>query len=140
MKNLTKFKIRLEKLNRGEIIDRDPDDDGYQYGPSDNSVNSSSAAIAVNVIDKIEDSTGIEINNVSKAVKTSDETIDIKADGSASTIFPNMRIRNTAIPINSNSVSIAVMAPSDENIADTIKQQMVVDISSRASMTAFFSK
>ena len=140
LKNLTKFKIRLEKLNRGEIIDRDPDDDGYQYGPSDNSVNSSSAAIAVNVIDKIEDSTGIEINNVSKAVKTSDETIDIKADGSASTIFPNMRIRNTAIQINSNSISIAVMAPSDENIADTIKQQMVVDILSRASMTAFFSK
>ena len=140
LKNLTKFKIRLEKLNRGEIIDRDPDDDGYQYGPSDNSVNSSSAAIAVTVIDKIEDSTGIEINNVSKAVKTSDETIDIKADGSASIIFPNMRIRNTAIPINSNSISIAVMAPSDENIADTIKQQMVVDISSRASMTAFFSK
>ena len=91
-------------------------------------------------IDKIEDSTGLEINNVSKAVKTNDDTVDIKADGSASTIFPNLRIRNTAIPINTNSISVAVMAPSDENIVDAINKQMVIDLSSRSSMTAFFSK
>ena len=68
-KDLNKFKIRLEKLYRGENIEKDPDEDGYTYGQNaDVSDSDSSAAIAVKLVDKIEASSGITVDNVSKAV------------------------------------------------------------------------
>lgn len=127
LKNLTKFKVRLEKLWRGELIDRDPDEDGYQYGSSELSADrDSTSAIAVKVIDKIEDSTGIEVNNVSSAITTNDASAMPKVDGSADpVIFPNMRIRNTTI--NTKGVcSIGILAPSEDNIVDTISHNDVL--------------
>ena len=99
LKNLTKFKVRLEKLWRGEPIDRDPDEDGYQYGSSELSADrDSTSAIAVKVIDKIEDSTGIEVNNVTSAITTNDASAMPKVDGSADpVIFPNMRSHNDVL-------------------------------------------
>ena len=127
LKNLTKFKVRLEKLWRGELIDRDPDEDGYQYGSSELSADrDSTSAIAVKVIDKIEDSTGIEVNNVTSAITTNDASAMPKVDGSADpVIFPNMRIRNTTI--NTKGVcSIGILAPSEDNIVDTISHNDVL--------------
>ena len=127
LKNLTRFKVRLEKLWRGELIDRDPDEDGYQYGSSELSADrDSTSAIAVKVIDKIEDSTGIEVNNVTSAITTNDASAMPKVDGSADpVIFPNMRIRNTTI--NTRGVcSIGILAPSEDNIVDTISHNDVL--------------
>ena len=138
LKNLTKFKVRLEKLWRGELIDRDPDEDGYQYGSSELSADrDSTSAIAVKVIDKIEDSTGIEVNNVTSAITTNDASVAPKIDGSADPmIFPNMRIRNTMI--NTRGVcSIGVLAPSEDNIIDTISHNDVLRLAYTSHLDYF---
>ena len=138
LKNLTKFKVRLEKLWRGELIDRDPDEDGYQYGSSELSADrDSTSAIAVKVIDKIEDSTGIEVNNVSSAITTNDASAMPKVDGSADpVIFPNMRIRNTTI--NTTGVcSIGILAPSEDNIVDTISHNDVLRLAYTSHLDYF---
>ena len=138
LKNLTKFKVRLEKLWRGEPIDRDPDEDGYQYGSSELSADrDSTSAIAVKVIDKIEDSTGIEVNNVTSAITTNDASAMPKVDGSADpVIFPNMRIRNTTI--NTRGVcSIGILAPSEDNIVDTISHNDVLRLAYTSHLDYF---
>ena len=138
LKNLTKFKVRLEKLWRGEPIDRDPDEDGYQYGSSELSADrDSTSAIAVKVIDKIEDSTGIEVNNVTSAITTNDASAIPKVDGSADpVIFPNMRIRNTTI--NTKGVcSIGILAPSEDNIVDTISHNDVLRLAYTSHLDYF---
>ena len=138
LKNLTKFKVRLEKLWRGEPIDRDPDEDGYQYGSSELSADrDSTSAIAVKVIDKIEDSTGIEVNNVTSAITTNDASVAPKIDGSADpVIFPNMRIRNTTI--NTKGVcSIGILAPSEDNIIDTISHNNVLRLAYTSHLDYF---
>ena len=138
LKNLTKFKVRLEKLWRGEPIDRDPDEDGYQYGSSELSVDrDSTSAIAVKVIDKIEDSTGIEVNNVTSAITTNDASVAPKIDGSADpVIFPNMRIRNTTINTR-GACSIGVLAPSEDNIIDTISHNNVLRLAYTSHLDYF---
>lgn len=138
LKNLTRFKVRLEKLWRGEPIDRDPDEDGYQYGSSELSADrDSTSAIAVKVIDKIEDSTGIEVNNVTSAITTNDASAIPKVDGSADpVIFPNMRIRNTTI--NTKGVcSIGILAPSEDNIVDTISHNDVLRLAYTSHLDYF---
>lgn len=138
LKNLTRFKVRLEKLWRGESIDRDPDEDGYQYGSSELSADrDSTSAIAVKVIDKIEDSTGIEVNNVTSAITTNDASAMPKVDGSADpVIFPNMRIRNTTI--NTRGVcSIGILAPSEDNIVDTISHNDVLRLAYTSHLDYF---
>lgn len=138
LKNLTRFKVRLEKLWRGELIDRDPDEDGYQYGSSELSADrDSTSAIAVKVIDKIEDSTGIEVNNVTSAITTNDASAMPKVDGSADpVIFPNMRIRNTTI--NTKGVcSIGILAPSEDNIVDTISHNNILRLAYTSHLDYF---
>ena len=122
-KDLNKFKIRLEKLYRGENIEKDPDEDGYTYGQNaDVSDSDSSAAIAVKLVDKIEASSGITVDNVSKAVSVSDDSM-VKIDGSV--IYPNMRIRSSKIPVNIDGCSIGIMTPSEDDIINTIGSQII---------------
>lgn len=122
-KDLNKFKIRLEKLYRGENIEKDPDEDGYTYGQNADVSNSdSSAAIAVKLVDKIEASSGITVDNVSKAVSVSDDSM-VKIDGSV--IYPNMRIRSSKIPVNIDGCSIGIMTPSEDDIINTIGSQII---------------
>ena len=122
-KDLNKFKIRLEKLYRGENIEKDPDEDGYTYGQNaDVSDSDSSAAIAVKLVDKIEASSGITVDNVSKAVSVSDDSM-VKIDGSV--VYPNMRIRSSKIPVNIDGCSIGIMTPSEDDIINTIGSQII---------------
>lgn len=137
LKDLTRFKIRLEKLWRNEPIDQDPDEDGYSYSKDTNPPDAdSSAAIAIKVIDKIEDSSGVEINNVSAAVPNS---VDTKTDGSIT--IPNLRIRNTKINGIGTTCSIGIMAPSEDNVIEYLgKTNEIIDLTRSNTKTTFYSK
>ena len=129
-RNLVKFKRNLEKLWRREPISDDEEEDGYGVAsnqvPSD--VNSTSA-ITAQVIDKIEQSSGIEINDISAAMNKNEleELNKPKIDGSAIPSVPNLRIRTTAFPATSVDMSIAIMAPSEADIVDYLKTEKLIN-------------
>lgn len=138
LKDFARFKIRLEKIYRGEPIESDPDEDGYVSGSIDSD---SSAAIAAKVVDKIENTTGIEINDISSAVNQNNSQIDFKVDGSNISSIPNMRIRNSMIKNINTVCSIGVMAPSDDTMIEILKSnQDLIKLPSKGSMIAFYSK
>ena len=135
-KDLTRFRVRLERLWRNEHIE-DTEEDGYDHNMNDNNGDpDSSAAIAAKVIDKIEDSTGVEINNVSGIIPP---TTDVKTDGNIG--VQNLRIRNTKINSIQSTCSIAVLAPTDANVVDFLsKSSNIIDLSKSNAMRTFYSK
>ena len=139
-RNLVKFKRNLEKLWRREPISDDEEEDGYGVAsnqvPSD--VNSTSA-ITAQVIDKIEQSSGIEINDISAAMNKNEleELNKPKIDGSAIPSVPNLRIRTTAFPTTSVDMSIAIMAPSEADIVDYLKTEKIIK---PKGFSAYYSK
>ena len=138
LKDFAKFKIRLDKIYRGEPIDSDPDEDGYTSEPGDSD---SSAAITAKVIDKIEDTTGIEVNDISSAIDQNDSQIKFKLGGSVVKAIPNMRIRNTMIKNINTTCSIGIVAPSDDTLVEVLKSNPeLITLPSKGSMVAFYSK
>ena len=138
LKDFAKFKIRLDKIYRGEPIDSDPDEDGYTSEPGNSD---SSAAITAKVIDKIEDTTGIEVNDISSAIDQNDSQIKFKLGGSVVKAIPNMRIRNTMIKNINTTCSIGIVAPSDDTLVEVLKSNPeLITLPSKGSMVAFYSK
>lgn len=124
LKHLVRFKRNLEKLYNGEPIETDEDEDGYNMGNmavSQVSDTSSSAGITALVVDKIEKSSGIEINDISAAVNNNDQKIeDVPVTGSSISI-PVMKIQNSTIHTPTDNVGIALLVPDDKDVIDAIK-------------------
>lgn len=124
LKNLVRFKNNLNKLYNGEPIETDEDEDGYNMGnmaSSQISDTSSSAGITALVVDKIEKSSGIEINDISAAINNNDQKIeDVPVTGASITI-PVMKIQNSTIHTPMDNVGMALLVPDDKDIIDTIK-------------------
>ena len=146
IKHLVKFRRNLEKLYNQEPIVEDEDEDGYGspvMGSDKINDTSSTAAITVQVVDQIEDSTGVEINNVSAALNHDKQNIKAitnpKVDGSAIESIPDLKISNK--PINTGGVAkvgVAIMAPSEDNIIEFIKQDEIFKHST--NFINFYSK
>lgn len=124
MKDLVKFKTRLNKLWNMEPIEDDEEEDGYGRKVDADDEEHSSSAIAVKVIDDLEKSTGIEVNDVSKAVKPI-IVADDKNDPTTLEIVPNLRIRTSPIPIIGNPTSIGVLVPTTDDVVSVTKDTSV---------------
>ena len=150
LKNLVKFKINLNKLWNNEPIEDDEEENGYSGGsmaadtPDDTS---SSAAITAQVVDQVEKSTGIEINDISAAVTNTDQDTsaittpkdDPIVDASAVDKIPDMKIRNSAIPMPNTSLGIGIVAAGENDMLNTIKDISKL-MKSRTPITNFFSR
>lgn len=144
IKHLVKFKRNLEKLYNQEPIVDDEDEDGYGspvMGSDTVNDTSSTAAITVQVVDQIEDSTGVEINNVSAALKHDKQNIksltNPKISGNIETI-PDLKISSKPVNTGGMKVGLAIMAPSEDNIVEVIKQDNIFKHS--ANFINFYSK
>lgn len=116
-KNIPRFKKQLGKLWRLETIEDDEEESGY--GPAVPEENSS-AAIAVEVIDKIEQSTKIKFDDVSAAISPNDPNEQTNPTSIILDV-PQLRIRSTEIPAIKNSVAIAVVSPTQDDVINIIK-------------------
>ena len=142
LKNLVRFKTNLEKLWRNEIIEEDDDVDGYGKSrgftgqiPDE----SSSAAITAQVVDRIEKSSGIEINDISAAVKGSKQKFsDTVNDGSIVDTIIDMKISNKPIDVPDTNIGIAIISPGDASMVDTIKD--LSNILNSKEFTALISR
>lgn len=124
LKNLVRFKKNLEKLYNGEPIETDEEEDGYNTGSmavSQVSDTSSSAGITALVVDKIEKSSGIEINDISAAVTNNTQKVEEVPVTGKSIAIPVMKIQNSTIHTPDNDVGIALLVPDDNDVIDTIK-------------------
>ena len=142
LKNLVRFKTNLEKLWRNEIIEEDDDVDGYGKSrgftgqiPDE----SSSAAITAQVVDRIEKSSGIEINDISAAVRGSKQkATDTVNDGSIVDTIVDMKISNKPIDTPDTNIGIAIISPGDASMVDTIKD--LSNILNSKEFTALISR
>lgn len=144
IKHLVKFRRNLEKLYNQEPIVDDEDEDGYGspvMGGDTIDNTSSTAAITVQVVDQIEDSTGVEINNVSAALKHDKQNIksltNQKISGNIESI-PDLKISSKPVNTGGMKVGLAIMAPSEDNIVEVIKQDNIFKHS--ANFINFYSK
>lgn len=118
-KNVGRLKVFINRLTSGEDIDGE--DDGYESNTDTDTKN----AIGMSIIEKIEKSSGITIDNVSKLVSNGAESLgNVSIDS-----IPTMRIRDTKIYINpketnntsgepKDSVGIAIFSPDGREILD----------------------
>ena len=145
--SLTKFKRNLEKLYNREHISDDEDEDGYGRSPAvggnADDTTSSTAAISAQIIDKIEDSSGIEINNISAAVGKNKQNLTNLAkpnlnDASALDTIPDMTIISKSIKIPEKNVCIGIMSPGEESMLATMK--MTKDIFKNGNFGYLISK
>lgn len=90
-KNVPRLKGFIDKLTSGENISDDINEDGYDSGTDTDS----KSAIGMNIVDKIEKSSGISIDNVSRLVTSGSESLGIKSIDQ----IPTMRIRDTPIKL-----------------------------------------
>lgn len=144
IKHLVKFRRNLEKLYNQEPIVDDEDEDGYGspvMGSDTVNDTSSTAAITVQVVDQIEDSTGVEINNVSAALKHDKQNIksltNPKISGNIEAI-PDLKINSKPVNTGGMKVGLAIMAPSEDNIVEVIKQDNIFKHST--NFINFYSK
>lgn len=151
-KNLVRFKILLGKLWRNEKIEDDVDEDGYGAATEEEN---SPAALTVATVEKIEKSTGIEINDVSAAMVKSDPDIPrevadketttgdqgIKLTAASSKI-PVLRIRTNKVPLPDIDHAIAIMGASEEDVAEVIEEfsRRTAPITRERKMRYFYSK
>ena len=145
--SLTKFKRNLEKLYNREHISDDEDEDGYGRSPAVGSnaddTTSSTAAITAQIVDKIEDSSGIEINNISAAVGKNKQNLTNLAkpnlnDASALDTIPDMTIISKSVKIPEKNVGIGIMSPGEESMLATMK--MTKDIFKNGNFGYLISK
>ena len=145
--SLTKFKRNLEKLYNREHISDDEDEDGYGRSPAvggnADDTTSSTAAISAQIIDKIEDSSGIEINNISAAVGKNKQNLTNLAkpnlnDASALDTIPDMTIISKSVKIPEKNVGIGIMSPGEESMLATMK--MTKDIFKNGNFGYLISK
>lgn len=118
-KNVGRLKVFINRLTSGEDIDEE--EDGYESNTHTDTKN----AIGMSIIEKIEKSSGITIDNVSKLVSNGAESLgNVSIDS-----IPTMRIRDTKIYVNpkqtnntsreqKDSVGIAVFSPDGREILD----------------------
>ena len=155
-KNLVRFKMLLGKLWRNEKIEDDVDEDGYgSAGEEENSA----AALTIATVEKIEKSTGIEINDVSAAVKNSNPRVEVNPNSipvdaahstgdqgikltAANSKIPIMRIRTNKVPLPDIDHAIAIMGASEDDVAESIEEMMkqTSPITRGKSMAFFYSK
>ena len=145
--SLIKFKRNLEKLYNREHISDDEDEDGYGRSPAvggnADDTTSSTAAISAQIIDKIEDSSGIEINNISAAVGKNKQNLTNLAkpnlnDASALDTIPDMTIISKSVKIPEKNVGIGIMSPGEESMLATMK--MTKDIFKNGNFGYLISK
>ena len=145
--SLIKFKRNLEKLYNREQISDDEDEDGYGRSPAvggnADDTTSSTAAISAQIIDKIEDSSGIEINNISAAVGKNKQNLTNLAkpnlnDASALDTIPDMTIISKSVKIPEKNVGIGIMSPGEESMLATMK--MTKDIFKNGNFGYLISK
>ena len=145
--SLIKFKRNLEKLYNREHISDDEDEDGYGRSPAvggnADDTTSSTAAISAQIIDKIEDSSGIEINNISAAVGKNKQNLTNLAkpnlnDASALDTIPDMTIISKSVKIPEKNVCIGIMSPGEESMLATMK--MTKDIFKNGNFGYLISK
>ena len=146
LRNLVKFRRNLEKLYNQEPIIDDEEEDGYGppiMGSNKDADASSSAAITAQVVDQIEKSTGVEINDISAATAKNKQNIKTitnpKVDGSAVESIPDMTIKNTPIVMPNTKVGIAIMSPSQEKVLQATKDYRTL-FKLQNSMMNFYSK
>ena len=146
LRNLVKFRRNLEKLYNQEPIVDDEEEDGYGppvMGSNKDADASSSAAITAQVIDQIEKSTGVEINDISAATAKNKQNIKTitnpKVDGSAVESIPDMTIKSTPIIMPNTKVGIAIMSPSQEKVLQATKDYRTL-FKLQNSMMNFYSK
>ena len=146
LRNLVKFRRNLEKLYNQEPIVDDEEEDGYGppvMGSNKDADASSSAAITAQVVDQIEKSTGVEINDISAATAKNKQNIKTitnpKVDGSAVEGIPDMTIKSTPIIMPNTKVGIAIMSPSQEKVLQAIKDYRTL-FKLQNSMMNFYSK
>ena len=111
-------------------------------GGTDDST-SSTAAISAQIIDKIEDSSGIEINNISAAVGKNKQNLTNLAkpnfnDASALDTIPDMTIISKSVKIPEKNVGIGIMSPGEESMLATMK--MTKDIFKNGNFGYLISK
>ena len=146
LRNLVKFRRNLEKLYNQEPIIDDEEEDGYGppvMGSNKDADASSSAAITAQVVDQIEKSTGVEINDISAATAKNKQNIKTitnpKVDGSAVESIPDMTIKSTPIIMPNTKVGIAIMSPSQEKVLQATKDYRTL-FKLQNSMMNFYSK
>ena len=146
LRNLVKFRRNLEKLYNQEPIVDDEEEDGYGppvMGSNKDADASSSAAITAQVVDQIEKSTGVEINDISAATAKNKQNIKTitnpKVDGSAVEGIPDMTIKSTPIIMPNTKVGIAIMSPSQEKVLQATKDYRTL-FKLQNSMMNFYSK
>lgn len=146
LRNLVKFRRNLEKLYNQEPIIDDEEEDGYGppvMGSNKDADASSSAAITAQVVDQIEKSTGVEINDISAATAKNKQNIKTitnpKVDGSAVESIPDMMIKSTPIIMPNTKVGIAIMSPSQEKVLQATKDYRTL-FKLQNSMMNFYSK
>ena len=146
LRNLVKFRRNLEKLYNQEPIIDDEEEDGYGppvMGSNKDADASSSAAITAQVVDQIEKSTGVEINDISAATAKNKQNIKTitnpKVDGSAVEGIPDMTIKSTPIIMPNTKVGIAIMSPSQEKVLQATKDYRTL-FKLQNSMMNFYSK
>ena len=146
LRNLVKFRRNLEKLYNQEPIVDDEEEDGYGppvMGSNKDADASSSAAITAQVVDQIEKSTGVEINDISTATAKNKQNIKTitnpKVDGSAVESIPDMTIKSTPIIMPNTKVGIAIMSPSQEKVLQATKDYRTL-FKLQNSMMNFYSK
>lgn len=146
LRNLVKFRRNLEKLYNQEPIVDDEEEDGYGppvMGSNKDADASSSAAITAQVVDQIEKSTGVEINDISAATAKNKQNIKTitnpKVDGSAVESIPDMTIKSTPIIMPNTKVGIAIMSPSQEKVLQATKDYRTL-FKLQNSMMNFYSK
>lgn len=146
LRNLVKFRRNLEKLYNQEPIIDDEEEDGYGPPVMDSNKDadaSSSAAITAQVVDQIEKSTGVEINDISAATAKNKQNIKTitnpKVDGSAVESIPDMTIKSTPIIMPNTKVGIAIMSPSQEKVLKATKDYRTL-FKLQNSMMNFYSK
>jgi len=125
MKQMGRFKRFIYKLIDNVDINDDEDEDGYETETETDS----KSAMAISIVDKIEKSSGINIPNVSKAIKKSPEAANVYRISDVDT----MRIRDYQIPIDTKSknanTAIGIFAPTDRDISDLIgSSDMVINV------------
>ena len=146
LRNLVKFRRNLEKLYNQEPIIDDEEEDGYGppiMGSNKDADASSSAAITAQVVDQIEKSTGVEINDISAATAKNKQNIKTitnpKVDGSAVESIPDMTIKSTPIIMPNTKIGIAIMSPSQEKVLQATKDYRTL-FKLQNSMMNFYSK
>ena len=110
-------------------------------GSDKDSAPSSTAAISAQIIDKIEDTSGIEVNNISAAIGRDGINTVTKPelnDASALESIPDLTISSTAVKIPQQNICVGLMTPGDSAMLDSI--QHINDIFKNGNFSYLYSK